>query len=576
MTERDFGRNRWIAEVVNVKDPDQSGRVQIRIIGRQDDKENIKDEDLHWAIPMQPVTSAAYGKIGQTPLGLVRGSKVYGEWFDLDCQLPIVLGSLGKAGDPKEGGDTSDGIPEIDTKKGSIPGPAQNYSDPTPINPYSNLFGSKIDINKINNEKSEDFKTIATYTPTTGIINNEKVDEKLKEPKKPTTASAKKDDTSDVLDIVKDVDPDKKSRVLPEAADGFKKVQNIMSMTSPAGLSKLLSGGIQGAIGGLAKGLGMGNVMGALTNVLKQSNLPPEVQNALRSALANVAKTAMSGGQTQSAVSTTVPRYNPAKGAPPTGLLVASVAGTFVQQYFALDKEPYPGYIQWVDHTSGKISYTQRGNEPHYPSAQAHIQGNSAAQLINGLTPILTKVAQSGTLSNADITKIATTLTKSMGGVSADGLSKVLGKGADLKSIMKLAMKLIPNIAGAIDKLTGGHLPKSVLDTGKVESSMNDFTKNQSLLAMKKKEMKTAVNPESPAEQDAQIQAYNDHVAKGDTSISGETGAFGAAADQAAGNAAAAGAGAAAPMITNDTQKIIDNQQSIQGVGPLATGSAFG
>ena len=94
--------------------------------------------------------------------------------------------------------------------------------------------------------------------------------------------------------------------------------------------------------------------------------------------------------------------------------------------------------------------------------------------------------------------------------------------------------------------------------------------------AMKKKEMKTAVNPEPPAEQDAQIQAYNDHIAKGDMSISGETGAFGAAADQAAGNAAAAGSGAAAPMITDDTQKIIDNQQSIQGVGPLATGSAFG
>jgi hypothetical protein len=139
-----------------------------------------------------------------------------------------------------------------------------------------------------------------------------------------------------------------------------------------------------------------------------------------------------------------------------------------------------------------------------------------------------------------------------------------------------MASKLIPKIAGAIGKLTDGHLPKSVLDAGKVGASMNDFTKNQSLLAMKKKEMKKAIEPEPPAEQDAQIQAYNDYVAKGDMSISGEGGAFGAAADVAADNAAAAGAGAAAPMITNDTQNIIDNQQSIQGVGPLVTGSAFG
>ena len=513
MTERDFGSGRWIAEVVNVKDPDQSGRVQIRIFGRHDDKENIKDEDLHWAIPMQPVTSAAYGKIGQTPLGLVRGSKVYGEWFDLDNQLPIILGSLGKAGDPKEGGDTTDGIPEIDTKKGSIPGPAQNYNDPTPINPYSNLFGSKIDINKINNEKSEDFKTIATYTPTTGIINNEKVDEKLKEPKKPTTASAKKDDTSDVLDIVKQVDPDKKSRVLPGAADGFKQVQNIMSMTSPAGISKLLSGGIQGAIGNIAKNLGLANVMGPLNQVLKQANLPPEIQNALRGALANVAKTAMSsdGKYNSNAISTTIPTINPSKGAPSSNLIVSVVAATYVQQYFTLENEPHPGYIQWKDSTSDKIVYTLRGQEPHYPSAQAHIQGNSASQIVNTLGPLLTKISQTGSASTADITKLATTLTKSMDGVSADGLSKVLGKGADLKTIIKMASKLIPNIAGAISKLTDGHLPKSVLDAGKVGSSMNDFTKNQSLLAMKKKEMKTAVEPEPAEQQDAQIQAYNDN-----------------------------------------------------------------
>jgi hypothetical protein len=46
------------------------------------------------------------------------------------------------------------------------------------------------------------------------------------------------------------------------------------------------------------------------------------------------------------------------------------------------------------------------------------------------------------------------------------------------------------------------------LDAGKVGEAMNDFTKNQSLLAMKKKEMKKAVEPEPPAQQDAQIQAY--------------------------------------------------------------------
>lgn len=510
MTERDFGWNRWIAEVVNVNDPDQSGRVQIRIIGRQDDRENIKDDDLHWAIPKQPITSAAFGKIGNTPLGLVKGSKVYGEWFDSDCQLPIITGSLGKAGEPKEGGNTTDGIPEIDIKKGSIPGAAQNYSDPTPNYPFSNLYGSKIDINKINNE--DGYKTIATYTPATGVDNKMAVDEKLKEPKKPTTASAKKDDKSDVLDIVKQVDPDKKSRVLPGAVDGFSQVQKIMSMTSPNGITKLLSGGIQGAIGGLAKSVGLNNVLGPLTQVLNSAGLPPVVNNALRSALSTAMKTAMSsGGQyNNSAVSTNIPQINPKIGSPSANLIVATVAATYVQQYFALDKEPYPGYIQWKDPSTNRLIYTVRGVEPHYSSAQDHVQGNSAAQLITTMAPILSKLTQGGTLSTGDITKLTGVLTGHVGGLSADALTKVLGKGVDLKSITKLASTLIPGLSKGINGLMNGHLPKSVLDSGKVGAAMNDYTKNQSLLAMKKKEMKKTVDAEPAEQQDAQIKAYND------------------------------------------------------------------
>ena len=509
MTERDFGSNKWIAQVVNVNDPDQSGRVQIRIIGRQDDTENIKDDDLHWAIPKQPITSAAFGKIGQAPLGLVKGSKVYGEWFDSDCQLPIITGSLGKAGEYKEGTDTTEGVPEIDIKKGSIPGAAQNFSDPTPNYPFSNLYGSKIDINKINNE--DGYKTIATYTPATGVDNKVAVDDKLKEPKKPTTASADKTDKSDILDVVKQVDPDKKSRVLPESVDGFSQVQKMISMTSPGGLTKLLSGGLQGAIAGLAKGAGLNNVIGALTKVMGASGLPPQIQSALRSALSSTIKSAMSGGtsHTNTGVSTRVPTINPVIGSPAANLIVTTVAATYVQQYFALNKEPYPGYIQWKDSSSGHIVYTTRGTEPHYPSAQAHLQGNSSAKLISALAPILANVSN-GAISTSDINKITSLLTGHSKNLAGDALSKVLGKGVNLKNIASLASKLIPNLAKGINGLIDGHLPKSVLDVGKVGAAMGDYTKNQSLLAMKKNEMKKTVDAEPAEQQDAQIKAYND------------------------------------------------------------------
>lgn len=559
MTERDFGREEWIARVVNVNDPDQSGRVQIRIIGLQDDEENIKDADLHWAIPRQPITSAAYGKIGNTPLGLVKGSMVSGRFFDKDCQLPVITGSLGKSGDPV-GGETTDGIPKIDIKKGSIPGAAQNYSDPTPNYPFSNLYGSKIDINQINN--GDGAKTIATYTPATGVDNKFAVDTKLKEPKKPTTASADKKDTSDVLDIVKQVDPNKLSRVLPGAVDGFSQVQKIMSMTSPNGITKLLSGGIQGAIGEMAKGLGLNNVLGPLTATLASGQLPPIAQNALRSALSSVMASAMaSGGKyNHSAISTHVPQFNPKKGAPLLSLIVVDVAATYVQQYFDLDNEPYPGYIQWMDPSTSRVSYTLRGTEPHYPSAHAHIQGNSAAHLISTMAPIISNIS-GGALSPSDINKLSSLLTGHVGGLSADALTKVLGKGVDLKSIISLASKLIPNLAKGIDALMSGHLPKSVLDPAKVGAAMNDFTKNQSLLAMKKKQMKKTVDAAPAEQQDAQIKAYAE--AQATANEPGFSGAAGTVLTDALGT-------------TNTTDQIVKAQEAIQGTGPLAVGSPFG
>jgi hypothetical protein len=191
-------------------------------------------------------------------------------------------------------------------------------------------------------------------------------------------------------------------------------------------------------------------------------------------------------------------------------LIVLNVAATYVQQYFALDREPYPGYIQWKDPITNRFNYTVRGVEPHYPTAQAHIQGNSAAQLIITMAPVLSKLAQGGTLSTGDINKLAGILTGHVGGLSADALSKVLGKGIDLKSITKFASKLIPELSKGINGLMSGHLPNSVLDSGKVGAAMNDYTKNQALLAMKKKEMKKTVDAEPAEQQDAQIKAYND------------------------------------------------------------------
>jgi lysozyme len=77
-------------------DPLKLGRCKVRIVGlHTHDAAKLPTADLPWAIPMQPITSAALSGIGTTPLGLVEGTWVVVMFKDDDNQYPIILGSIG-------------------------------------------------------------------------------------------------------------------------------------------------------------------------------------------------------------------------------------------------------------------------------------------------------------------------------------------------------------------------------------------------------------------------------------------------------------------------------------------------
>jgi len=508
MTERDLGNSFswWIGEVVNVKDPDQSGRVQVRVFGRYDDKENVKDDQLPWAMPLQPVTSAALGKIGTAPLGLLKGSKVVGFWADRDQQYPIIMGSFGKAGDPVSDPSTTDGIPEINKDTGSIPTAATNQSPPVMKNPYSKLYDGRITINDINNG----IKSVESVKKSEGIVNNTEVDKKLKEPSIPTIASAAKGAGTHVLDLVKQVDPSSLSASLPNMVSNFSNVKNILNITSPAGLTNMLSGSISGLVGSLGSQFGLSNVVGQLSGLLKSgglSGLDPNIQRALKIGLTSAISAAVSNGNKP------VPHYVPPatqqtlnSRRPPVNLVVTSPPDLYIQQYYTVDQDPYPGYIEWQGPSTSKV-YTLRGTEPHYTSPTDHLQGMAIASMASKLGSALA----SGNLS-------ASTLTSALGGgmdlLKSEGLSKVLGSGVNPGSLLSLATKLLPGgLGGSINGVVGGHLPQSVL-SGSMSQTLSGFTQGQALLAAKKSSMSAALKP-TPDQEDAALKAQEDKLTAG-------------------------------------------------------------
>lgn len=86
----------YIGVIEDRNDPLKLGRCKVRVIGlHTHDTNQLPTADLPWAVPMQPITSAAISGIGTTPLGLVEGTHVIVMYQDEDNQCPVILGSIG-------------------------------------------------------------------------------------------------------------------------------------------------------------------------------------------------------------------------------------------------------------------------------------------------------------------------------------------------------------------------------------------------------------------------------------------------------------------------------------------------
>jgi hypothetical protein len=98
-------------------DPLTLGRIKVRVFGTHpDDKTLVPTEDLPWAMPIQPINSAAAHGVGHSPVGPIPGTHVFGFWADgRDCQIPFILGTI--AGGT---GQFNYGVPQQDSLDGQI------------------------------------------------------------------------------------------------------------------------------------------------------------------------------------------------------------------------------------------------------------------------------------------------------------------------------------------------------------------------------------------------------------------------------------------------------------------------
>ena len=117
----------WQGVVEDRNDPLKLGRCRVRVLGYHTDNKQknigIPTNELPWAMPSQPITSAAMNGVGTTPLGPVEGTWVFGFFRDgKNAQEPVIIGTFG-------------GIPEAGAN------PALGFNDPKGVYPRSDYVG---------------------------------------------------------------------------------------------------------------------------------------------------------------------------------------------------------------------------------------------------------------------------------------------------------------------------------------------------------------------------------------------------------------------------------------------------
>lgn len=89
---------RWfIGTVVSISDPEELGRVKVRIFGvHSDNTLDIPNSALPWAHTVSPITEGGSSGIG-TNVGIKPMAQVYGIFIDgKNSQVPLVIGSIPK------------------------------------------------------------------------------------------------------------------------------------------------------------------------------------------------------------------------------------------------------------------------------------------------------------------------------------------------------------------------------------------------------------------------------------------------------------------------------------------------
>lgn len=151
----------WFGEVVNDRDPLEIGRVRVRISGWYTDldgkfRDTMPDDDLPWAIVLQPTDQGGQDGTGKSAGQLKPGAMVMGFFLDgQEAQQPVVMGVV-RAYKP---GSVNGTVESIHGSGGPSDGKYDNISNEAYTNPVT---GQSAPGNVVQNSANSDIQSQPT------------------------------------------------------------------------------------------------------------------------------------------------------------------------------------------------------------------------------------------------------------------------------------------------------------------------------------------------------------------------------------------------------------------------------
>lgn len=175
------------------------------------------------------------------------------------------------------------------------------------------------------------------------------------------------------------------------------------------------------------------------------------------------------------------------------GTVVEFVPNSYLQQYYPLTEDPYPGYIRWNSPTTDDFVFTERKlGDIYYSSPQEEIYSISEQELAANLDPYIER----GSLAASDLNLM---LREQESNVENNTDEKTQGKGASGPNAQAIAAQVLGYI-GTISNLQQSlQLPVSVLSQGKMKQTLSNFEKQMTKLKTAKDMLKKAATPPQAA-----------------------------------------------------------------------------